>query len=172
MIPRLRTSVVQLADLGVDGDQAFMERVHGTELRIGGFPLSLRAVHSPEQAGEVFGVDRRHLPDRGTRSFGLLHLGVEGTVSDGGTKQALPGSWDQLAKRPALSSRSRVAAFSFSSVAARISSSWATLLAPGTGMIAGWQFSSHASTTWFGVAPCSAATSRRVASLTWLAACW
>jgi hypothetical protein len=29
-------------------------------LRIDGFPLSLRAVHSPEQGGEIFGVDDRH----------------------------------------------------------------------------------------------------------------
>lgn len=56
----------------------------------------------------------------------------------GCTNQVLTASWDQLAKRPVLSSRSRVAAFSFSLVAARISSSWATLLVPGTGMIAGY----------------------------------
>jgi len=42
------------------------------------FPLSVRAVHSPEQAGEMLGVDARHLPDRVARSFALIHLGVEG----------------------------------------------------------------------------------------------
>src|SRR5271154_4857980 len=64
--------------------------LHGTDprhaiLRIDDFPLSLRAVHSPEQAGEMFGVGGRHFPDRAARSFGLLHLGVEGTVLDGCT---------------------------------------------------------------------------------------
>src|SRR3984893_12383985 len=64
--------------------------LHGTEprhaiLRIDGFPLSLRAVHSPEQVGEMFGVDGRHFPDRVARSVGLLHLSVEGTVLDGCT---------------------------------------------------------------------------------------
>src|SRR3984885_9273253 len=59
------------------------ERTGHAILRIDDFPLSLRAVHGPEQAGEMFGVDRRHLPDRLARRSGLLHLGVEGTVPDG-----------------------------------------------------------------------------------------
>jgi hypothetical protein len=40
-----------------------------------------------------------------------------------------------------------------------ISSSCATLLAPGTGMTGGSPRSSQASTTWFALAPSSAATS-------------
>jgi hypothetical protein len=54
-------------------------------LRVDSFLLSLRGVHSPEQVGEVFGVDGSHVPDRGASGLVLLHLGVEGAVLDGCT---------------------------------------------------------------------------------------
>ena len=46
-------------------------------------PERLASTDPYKQVSEMVGADHGHLPDRLSRGFGLLQLGVEGTVLDG-----------------------------------------------------------------------------------------
>src|SRR5215467_2953694 len=84
MATGISSSIVTLGAHGCSGQEGCS--VVEEALGVNGFRLALRAVHSPQQVGQMGGVGSRSpIPDWGTGSPGCLHLGVERTVLDDGS---------------------------------------------------------------------------------------